>query len=65
MLLATVALGAVFAAPAFAQAPNTRQNVQTSYPDGSTRVHVYAPDHYTVWRGNQNANPDFQLGYSK
>jgi hypothetical protein len=65
MRLATVALGAVFAAPAFAQAPDTRQNVQTSRQDGSARVHVYAPDHYTVWHGNQNANPDFQLGYSR
>ena len=65
MLLVTVALGAVFAAPAFAQAPNARQDVQTSRQDWSSRVHVYAPDHYTTWHGNQNANPDFQLGYSR
>jgi hypothetical protein len=65
ILLATVALGAVFAVPAFAQAPNTRQDAQTSRQGWSSRVHVYAPDHYTVWQGNQNANPDFQLGYSR
>ena len=51
--------------PAFAQAPNTRQDAQTSRRDWSSRVHVYAPDHYTVWHGNQNANPDLQLGYSR
>jgi hypothetical protein len=51
ILLATVALGAVLAVPAFAQAPNTRQEAQTS--------------RHTVWHGNRNANPDFQLGYSR
>ena len=65
MLLATVAIGAVFVAPAFAQVANTRQDAQTSRQGWSSRVHVYAPDHYTVWHGNQNANPDFQLGYSR
>jgi hypothetical protein len=65
ILLATVALSAVFAASAFAQVPNTRPDAQTSRRDWSSRVHVYAPDHYTVWYGNQNANPDFQLGYSR
>ena len=65
ILLATVALGAVLAVPAFAQAPNTRQEAQTSRQVWSSRVHVYAPDHYTVWHGNQNADPDFQLGYSR
>ena len=65
ILLATFALGAVFAVPAFGQAPNTRQDAQASRQGWSSRVHVYAPDHYTVWHGNQNANPDFQLGYSR
>jgi hypothetical protein len=64
-LFVIVTLTTALAAPAFAQAPDTRQNVQTSRQDGSARVHVYAPDHYTVWHGNQNANPDFQLGYSR
>jgi hypothetical protein len=65
ILLATVALGAVFTVPAVAQAPNTRQDAQTSGQGWSSRVHVYAADHYTVWHGNQNANPDLQLGYSR
>ena len=65
IILATVALGAVLAVPAFAQAPNTRQEAQTSRQGWSSRVHVYAPDHYTVWHGNQNTDPDFQLGYSR
>jgi hypothetical protein len=59
-LLAILALGTVFAAPAFAQqAPNARQDDQT----WSSRVHVYAPDHYAR-PGNQNRNlhSDFQLG---
>ena len=60
ILLATVALGAVLAVPAFAQAPNSRQEAQTSRQGWSSRVHVY-----TVWHGNPNANPDFQLGYSR
>ena len=62
-LLAIVALGAALASPAFAQAPNTRN--ESARADWSSRVHVYAPDHYTAWHGNQNANPDFQLGYSR
>ena len=65
ILLATVALSAVFAVSAFAQVPNTRQDAQTSRQGWPSRVHLYAPDHYTVWHGNQNANPDFQLGYSR
>jgi hypothetical protein len=59
-LLAILALGTVFAAPAFAQqAPNARQDNQT----WSSRVHVYAPDHYAP-PGNRNKslNADFQLG---
>jgi opacity protein-like surface antigen len=63
-LLVIAALGIVLAAPAFAQqAP--RRNAHAPRQDWSSRVHVYAPDDYTVWHGNQNSNPDFQLGYSR
>jgi hypothetical protein len=63
-LLVIAALGIVLAAPAFAQqAP--RRDVHAPRQDWSSRVHVYAPDDYTVWHGNQNSNPDFQLGYSR
>jgi opacity protein-like surface antigen len=63
--LAIVALGTVLAAPAFAQqAPNGRQDAQTSAGQWSSRVHTYAPDHYTAprYEYNNNTNPDFQLG---
>jgi opacity protein-like surface antigen len=59
-LLAIAALGAVLAAPAFAQAPNARE--EAARAGWSSRVHVYAPDHYARSRGNSNTNPDFQLG---
>jgi opacity protein-like surface antigen len=59
-LLAIVALGAALASPAFAQAPNARE--EAARADWSSRVHVYAPDHYARSRGNRNTNPDFQLG---
>jgi hypothetical protein len=26
-------------------------------------LHVYAPDYYETWHGNQNLNPHFQSGY--
>jgi hypothetical protein len=58
IVLAIVALGSVLAAPAFAQqAPTVRQ-------DWSSRVHVYAPEHYAPRHDarNANANPDYQLG---
>jgi hypothetical protein len=65
-LLVIVALGTVLAAPAFAQqAPNTRHDAQTSHQQWSSRVHVYAPDYYEAWHGNQNLNPDFQSSYSR
>jgi hypothetical protein len=65
-LLVIVALTTALAASASAQqAPNARQDAQTSRQQGSPRVHVYAPDYYQVWHGNQAANPDFQLGYSR
>jgi hypothetical protein len=61
--LGIVALGTVLAAPAFAQqAPNAGGDLQTSRQEWSSRVHVYAPDHYVPRYGNQNVNPDFQLG---
>ncbi len=59
-LLAIIALGTVLAAPAFAQAPNARE--QAARADWSSRVHVYAPDYYARSRGNNSTNPDFQLG---
>ena len=59
-----VTLTTTFAVPAFAQqAPNSRQDAQTSRR--SLRVHVYAPNYYQPWYGNQNLNPDFQLGYTR
>jgi hypothetical protein len=65
-LLVIVALTTALVAPAFAQqAPNTRQDAQTSRQQWSSRVHVYAPDYYESWHRNQNANPDFQLGYGR
>jgi hypothetical protein len=64
-LLVTVALGSVLAAPALAQVPNARRDVQTPRQDWSSRVHVYAPDYYTPHYGNQNTNPDFQLSYTR
>jgi hypothetical protein len=42
IILRLLALGAVFTVPAFAQAPNTRQDAQTSRQGWSSRVHVYA-----------------------
>jgi hypothetical protein len=63
-LFVIVTLTTALAGPAFAQqAPNTRQDAQTSRR--SPRVHVYAPDYYQPWYGNQNVNPDFQLGYTR
>jgi hypothetical protein len=59
-LLAIVALGTVFAAPAFAQQfPNGRPDAQT----WSSRVHPYAADYYArPGNENKNLNPDRQLG---
>jgi hypothetical protein len=63
-LLVIAALGIVLAAPAFAQqAP--RRNAHAPRQDWSSRVHVYAPDYYVPQYGNQNTNPDFQLGYPR
>ena len=65
-LLVIVALATVLAAPAFAQqASNARRDAQTSHQQWSSRVHVYAPDYYEDWHGNQNLNPDFQSGYRR
>jgi hypothetical protein len=65
-LFVIITITTALAAPAFAQqAPNTRQDAQTSRQQRSPRVHVYAPDYYQLWYGNQNVNPDFQLGYSR
>ena len=59
-LLAIAALGTVLAAPAFAQAPNTRD--ESARADWGSRVHVYAPEAYARSHGNRNTNPDYQLG---
>jgi hypothetical protein len=64
-LLVIVALGTVLAAPALAQVPNAKRDVQTLRQDWSSRVHVYAPDYYQPHYGNQNTNPDFQLSYTR
>jgi opacity protein-like surface antigen len=62
-VLVVAALGTVLAAPASAQqAPSPRRDAQAL--QWSSRVHVYAPDFYQPQYGNQNANPDFQLGGS-
>jgi hypothetical protein len=63
-LVAFVALSAVIAGPAFAQAPSRNH---TFHQQSSSRVHPYAADVPYVARGyeyNNNANPDFQLGGS-
>jgi hypothetical protein len=61
-LLVLVTLSAAIAAPNFAQAaPHARASNQ----GWSSRVHVYAPNHYAPWYdsyGNANMNPDRQLG---
>jgi hypothetical protein len=59
-LISIIALGTVLTAPAFAQAPNFRE--EAARADWSSRVHVYAPDHYARSRGNESTNPDFHLG---
>jgi len=59
MLFVVVALGTALATPAFAQTPNRQQTDQTGW---GSRVHVYAPDHYTPHYGNPDTNPDYQLG---
>jgi Ni/Co efflux regulator RcnB len=65
-LLVIVALGTVLAAPAFAQqASNARQDPQMSQHQWLSRVHVYAPDYYTPWHGNESVNPDFQSGSTR
>ena len=56
-LLAIVALGTVFAAPAFAQQAPIRGDVQVSHP----AVHVYAADYYEARHEGQSFNPDRQL----
>jgi Ni/Co efflux regulator RcnB len=57
-LLVVVALGALVAAPAFAQqAPNARQQTGASHVQRSSSVYGY--------ERNGNVNPDFQLGGSR
>ncbi len=67
-LLALVALGALVAAPAFAQhAPNVRHEGNAAHQQRSYRVAPYAPGAPEIYYGhsyesNNNLNPDFQLG---
>ena len=67
-LLVLVTLGAAIAAPNFAQAASTADSYgRASNQEWSSRVHVYAPNQYAPWYdsyGNNNLNPDFQLGGS-
>jgi hypothetical protein len=65
-LVALVALGVVVATSAFAQsAPHSRSYADPAYQYGQQRVHPYDADHYQRWYGDNNANPDFQLGGSE
>jgi hypothetical protein len=60
-LVALVALSAVLAGPAFAQAPSRNH----AFHQQSSRVHPYAADTPYQAHGygyNNNDNPDFQLG---
>jgi hypothetical protein len=65
-LLVLVALGAAIAAPNFAlAAPAAHGYARASNHGWSSRVHVYAPNHYAPWSdsyGNANMTPDRQLG---
>jgi hypothetical protein len=67
-LLVLATLGAALAAPNFAQAAATPDShARASNQGWSSRVHVYGPNHYAPWydsHGNNNLNPDFQLGGS-
>ena len=61
-LLVLMTLGAAIAAPNFAQAAS---NTLASNHGWSSRVHVYAPNHYAPWYdnyGNASMNPDRELG---
>jgi hypothetical protein len=64
-LLVLVTLGAAIAAPTFAQAAATADSYARASNQGwSSRVHVYAPNHYAPWYdsyGNGNMNPDREL----
>ena len=60
--VALVALSAVVAGPAFAQAPSRNH---AFHQQSSSTVHPYAADVPYMARGyeyNNNLNPDFQLG---
>ena len=61
-LVALVALSAVLAGPAFAQAPSRNH---AFHQQSSSRVHPYAADvpvYEHSQQLNNNLNPDFQLG---
>jgi hypothetical protein len=62
-LLSLVALGVVLSTSAFAQsAPHSQRYANPGYQYEQERVHPYDAGHYQAWYGNNNANPDFQLG---
>jgi hypothetical protein len=66
-LLVLVTLGAAIAAPTFAQAASADSYARASNQGWSSRVHVYAPNHYAPWYdsyGNANMNPDRELAGS-
>jgi hypothetical protein len=64
-LLSFLIVGAVVAAPAFAQAASGVRGSEHATRQGwASQQHVYAAEHYTPWYdsyGNNNMNPDFQL----
>jgi hypothetical protein len=63
--LSFLIVGAVVAAPAFAQAASSIKGSERGSRQGwASQQHVYAAEHYTPWYdsyGNNNMNPDFQL----
>jgi hypothetical protein len=67
-LLSLLILAAVITAPAFAGPASTTTNTErTPQQEWPSRVHVYGPNHYAPNYdscGNNNFNPDFQLGGS-
>jgi hypothetical protein len=62
-LVVLVSLGVVVATSAFAQsAPHSRRHADPAFQYGQERVHPYDAGRYQPWHGNNDANPDFQLG---
>ena len=57
-LLSLAALSILIATPALAASDQEGGR----HPHGPSRVHVYSAGHYGRGTGNNNLNPDFQLG---